>query len=50
MYRNSEANPYQSIFVELYQMSIALPGSSMDVPVYINTSNKVSTIDLVRRV
>ena len=41
---------YQSIFVALYQMSVALPGSSRDVSVSINTSNKIATTDLVRRV
>ena len=50
MYTNQEANPYQSIFVALYQMPVALPGSSTDVPVSINTSKKIATIDLVRRV
>ena len=28
-------------FFTLYQMSVALPESSRNVPVYINTSNKV---------
>ena len=52
MYANQEAIHYKSIFAALYQnlMSVALPGSGTDVPVYIDTSNKISTIDLVRRV
>ena len=49
-YTNREANPYQSIFAALYQMSVALSGSSTDVPVHINTSNKIASMDLVRRV
>ena len=47
MYTNPKAKPYQSIFVTLHQLSVALPGSSTDAPVYINTSNKIATIDLV---
>ena len=50
MYMNQEANHYQSIFVALYQMSVAFPGSGMDIPVYINTSNKTATINLVKTV
>ena len=50
MYVNPAANSYQSILVALYQMSVTLPGSSRDVPVNINTSNKTATIDLIRRV
>ena len=49
MYTNQEANPYQPIFVTLYQMSVALSGSSTDIPVYIKNL-KITTIDLVRRV
>ena len=37
------------MIVALYQMSDALPGSSRDVPVYINISNKTATIDLIKR-
>ena len=38
--------PYQSILFALYQVSVALPGSSRDVPVYnyIDISNKIATI------
>ena len=37
---------YPSIFVALCQMSVALLGSSRDIPVY--TSNKFATIDWVK--
>ena len=43
MCTNPEANPYQSMFVALYQMSVVLTGSTMDFPVYIDTSNKTAT-------
>ena len=50
MYTNQAANSYQFTFVALHQMSVALPGSSRDLPVYTNTSNKITTIDLARGV
>ena len=28
VYANPEVNPYQSIFIVLYQMSVALPGNN----------------------
>ena len=45
MYGNPGTS-YPSIFVALCQMSVALLGSSRDVPVY--TSNKFATIDWVK--
>ena len=45
MYGNPGTS-YSSIFVALCQMSVALLGSSRDVPVY--TSNKFATIDWVK--
>ena len=44
MYANPEVNPYQSIFVALYQKSVTLPGFLFTI--YID---KVNTISLVRR-
>ena len=35
VYANPEANPYQSISVALYQMSVALPGNGVEQ--YYNT-------------
>ena len=48
MYANPAANSYPSIFIVLYLMIVALPGSSGDTLIYINTSNKFATIDLVK--
>ena len=50
MYTNQEAIHYQSIFIT-YVSCINCQGAVYrDVPVYIDTSNKIATIDLVRSV
>ena len=46
-FMNQEANPHQSIFVTLYQMSAQMFLFSYSI--YINTSNKIATIDLVAK-
>ena len=44
MYMNPKANPYQSIFVALYKMSVALSRSSSYMQMFLFTPTQVTKL------